>query len=136
VINRKRTIIITGILTPRQWDRHGNITAAGISTADEKEYVIADDSLTPQLLKHLRQLIRVRGELRPTPEGAEVLAVITCGAARGAGGWNGNSPVNEEDRRSVTDGDWYPSRRPPVKSSATRTNKPEQIQRQRKDKLK
>jgi hypothetical protein len=115
----KNATVITGILTPRQWDRRGNVTAVSIATADEKEYVIADESVTPAVLKNLRQLVRIRGELITGPEGRERLLLSSLGAVRKGGTWTGGVE-NEEERLLATEGDWYPARRADAKTIGRR----------------
>ena len=60
----KRRIRIRGIVLPVEWDSEGNAIKAAIFSANEEEYLIAQNRNSSRLLSLLKQEVNVRGRLR------------------------------------------------------------------------
>jgi hypothetical protein len=54
-------ITLTGIITALEWDKDDNVIAIGLSTSDEEEYVIEDNSFTDELLDLLYEPVKLIG---------------------------------------------------------------------------
>lgn len=52
---------LEGLVIPAEWDDFNNVIAVKISADDESEYMVENDSLGRELLKHLSERVRVKG---------------------------------------------------------------------------
>ncbi|MFC1862757.1 hypothetical protein ACFL1Z_02235 [Thermodesulfobacteriota bacterium] len=59
----KRLTLLQGIIIPVEWDDNGNITAIALSTYDEEEYIISNDEKFEELVKILRQEVKLTGDI-------------------------------------------------------------------------
>lgn len=53
--------ILEGLVIPAEWDDFSNVIAVKISADDEKEYMVENDPLGRELLKHLSERVIVKG---------------------------------------------------------------------------
>lgn len=58
---RKQTL--KGVIVPVDWDEKGAVKAIGISTHDEEEYLISNDSKGKDLFLFLRSPIEITGHI-------------------------------------------------------------------------
>ena len=83
----KRRIRIRGIVLPVEWDSEGNAIKAAIFSANEEEYLIAQNRNSSRLLSLLKQEVNVRGRLREEA-GQKVIVVEGYEMLKGEGGSN------------------------------------------------
>lgn len=55
---------ITGLVTPAEWDEDGNPTEVKICTPGEVDYLVIKNKKSAQLLKHLKEVIKVKGFIK------------------------------------------------------------------------
>ncbi|MBW2064866.1 MAG: hypothetical protein JRJ03_07990 [Deltaproteobacteria bacterium] len=73
--NYLKTVSIKGLITPTEWDNHGNITGISISAFDEEEYPLYPDDKGRDLMSMVRQTVEIQGEILED-EGKRRLKVI------------------------------------------------------------
>jgi hypothetical protein len=66
---------IQGIVTPETWDEDFNVSTVKISAADEEDYVVARNRKGEELLRHLRESLRVSGTIRKSKDGTRIIIV-------------------------------------------------------------
>lgn len=77
---------VRGIVIPVDWDEEGNALAAAISSPDEQEYFIEQDSKGKELLGFMQQEVEVSGTVREAIQGHKVITVKSHGLKMG-GDW-------------------------------------------------
>lgn len=73
-INEKM-VRIKGLITPVEWDNHGNVVGISISAFDEEEYPVYPDNKGKNLISMVRQTVEVQGQILED-EGSRQLKVI------------------------------------------------------------
>lgn len=58
---RKQTL--KGVIVPVDWDEKGEVKAIGISTNEEEEYLISNDSKGQSLLPYLQNSVEITGNI-------------------------------------------------------------------------
>ena len=84
--SRKRESGLTkvrGIVVPIAWDDSGHITAIGISTWDEDEYVVDFAGKGKELLSHIRDEVEVIGRTR-AEENRKIIVVRELSLKQGS----------------------------------------------------
>jgi hypothetical protein len=66
---------IRGIVTPETWDEDFNVCTVKICAADEEDYVVARNRKGEELLRHLRESLRVSGTIRRNKDGTQIIIV-------------------------------------------------------------
>lgn len=69
------TSAFTGILTPSDWDEHGNIKGISLQTIDENEYLIEKNKLETELRLLLNERVELKGKVRERIDGKKSLVV-------------------------------------------------------------
>ena len=70
------SIITVGVVIPVAWDNNGNPMAFALSTYEEKEYLINDETeLGKELMRMKKQKIRVTGTLGGVVNNRRVMTV-------------------------------------------------------------
>jgi hypothetical protein len=72
--SERKSVKITGVVIPIDWDPQGKILAAAIATSDEDEYRIDEREKGKKLLQLIHENVRVSGEVREE-EGKKVIFV-------------------------------------------------------------
>lgn len=62
-IKNMRIQTLRGVIVPVDWDEKGTAKAIAISTHDEEEYLISNDSKGKELFSFLQSLIEIRGSI-------------------------------------------------------------------------
>ena len=62
--NQKRTVTISGIILPVEWDEAGNVTGLALHAYDEEKYQIDNLNERHELLSLLRARLKVTGVLK------------------------------------------------------------------------
>jgi hypothetical protein len=70
-----KTVTLTGIVIPADWNDHQEVIAAAIATADEKEYRICATKKGKELLGALQREIEATGVLARDDKGRNVITV-------------------------------------------------------------
>ena len=69
---------IEGILIPNQWNSQNKVTSIVLSSPGEKEYCIDQSNQSgKELLNHLSQKVRLKGNLRSYQGNKQLLEVTT-----------------------------------------------------------
>ncbi len=66
---------LTGIVTPLEWDEHDRVTAIGLKTAENDEYLITNSEEFPGLAENLHDLIDVLGKTSEAEDGEFLLRI-------------------------------------------------------------
>jgi hypothetical protein len=66
---------VWGIVIPVEWDEEGNVLAASISSAGEKDYLVEQNAKGKKLLRLIREEIEVRGIVRKGIKGQNRITV-------------------------------------------------------------
>ncbi|MBN2439523.1 MAG: hypothetical protein JXL20_13095 [Deltaproteobacteria bacterium] len=72
---RKKTVTLTGIVIPADWNDQQEVVAAALATADEKEYRIAGNKKGKELLDALQRQVEVTGALKRDETGRNVITI-------------------------------------------------------------
>lgn len=72
---RGKTVTLTGIVIPVDWDDRQRVIAATLATADEKEYRICATKKGKELLASLQHEIEATGVLERDEKGRNVITV-------------------------------------------------------------
>jgi hypothetical protein len=75
VLSRGKTVTLTGIVIPADWNDHQEVVAAALATADEKEYRIAVNKNGKELLDVLQRQIEATGVLKRDEKGRNVITI-------------------------------------------------------------
>lgn len=70
-----RSVDISGILTPADWDDSGIVSRVCLEADGEREYLIHDDVTGRKLNSFLRKRVRIEGKVYQQPNGRELLYV-------------------------------------------------------------
>ena len=72
---KKKSVTLTGIVIPADWNDRQELIAAALATADEKEYRIAGTQKGKELLDCLQRQIEATGVLTRDERGRNVITV-------------------------------------------------------------
>ena len=72
---KKKSVTLTGIVIPADWNDDQEVVGAALATADEKEYRIDGNRKGKELLDHLQLQVEVTGSLGGDERGREVITV-------------------------------------------------------------
>jgi hypothetical protein len=72
---RKKTVTLTGIVIPADWNDRQELIAAALATADEKEYRIVGNRRGKELLGCLQRQIEATGALERDEKGRDMITV-------------------------------------------------------------
>ena len=75
-LNADNAIDIHGLVIPVDWDGEGRVTAVGISSFDEVEYLLHQNAKAREMLSLIHRRVRVRGRLLEDFRGRKVLTVL------------------------------------------------------------
>lgn len=70
-----KTVTLTGIVIPADWNDHQEVIVAALATADEKEYRIRATKKGKELLGALQREIEATGILERDEKGRNVITV-------------------------------------------------------------
>ncbi len=73
----KKKIKITGIVTPANWDKDGNVIQISIQTTNEEEFVVEKSRIGSELMAHLQSKIEAVGATRRRLDGKTIMRVET-----------------------------------------------------------
>ena len=68
-------LTLTGIVTPYDWDDDSNLTAIAISTETEEDYRVTNAKAMRKLMKHLHEMVDVKGVAGEAEDGELTLHV-------------------------------------------------------------
>jgi hypothetical protein len=71
----KKTVTLTGIVIPADWNDRQEVVAAALATADEKEYRIAGNKKGKELLDALQRQVEATGALERDEKGRNVITI-------------------------------------------------------------
>ena len=77
---------VRGIVIPADWDEEGNVLAVAISSPNEQEYFVEQDSKGKELLGVIRQEIEASGIITKAMKGRNIIAVRSFSLKAG-GDW-------------------------------------------------
>jgi len=72
---KKKSVTLTGIVIPADWNDRQELIAAALATSDEKEYRIAGTKKGKELLDCLQRQIEAIGVLTRDEKGRNVITV-------------------------------------------------------------
>jgi hypothetical protein len=72
---RKKTVTLTGIVIPADWNDRQEVVAAALAMADEKEYRIAGNKKGKELLDVLQRQVEATGALDRDEKGRNVITI-------------------------------------------------------------
>jgi hypothetical protein len=72
---RKKTVTLTGIVIPADWNGRQEVIAAALATADEREYRIVGNKRGKELLCCLQRQIEATGALERDEKGGDAITV-------------------------------------------------------------
>jgi len=72
---RKKTVTLTGIVIPADWNDRQEVVVAALATADEKEYRIAGNKKGKELLDALQRQVEATGALERDEKGRNVITI-------------------------------------------------------------
>lgn len=72
---RRKTVTLTGIVIPADWNDRQDVIAAALATADEEEYLIRMTKKGKELLGALQREVEATGVLDRDEKGRKVIAV-------------------------------------------------------------
>jgi hypothetical protein len=81
IIKNMRKQRLTGVIIPVDWDEGGAVKAIGISTHNEEEYLISNDSKGKDLLHYLRSPVEITGSIIEVA-GIKIVKVKDIGAPK------------------------------------------------------
>jgi len=70
-----KTVTLTGIVIPADWNDRQEVIAAALATADEKEYRICTTKKGKELLSELQREVEATGVLDRDEKGRNVITV-------------------------------------------------------------
>lgn len=74
-LKKTRSVSLTGIVIPVEWNEGLQVVAVALATSDEKEYRIADNRKGKELLGSLQRQVEVTGLLGIDQKGRAVMTV-------------------------------------------------------------
>jgi hypothetical protein len=74
-LSRKKTVTLTGIVIPTDWNDRQEVIAAALATADEQEYRIARNKKGKELQDALQRQIEATGCLERDEKGRTVITI-------------------------------------------------------------
>lgn len=74
-LSKGKTVTLTGIVIPVDWNDHQEVIAAALATADEKEYRISTTKKGKELLGALQREVEVTGVLDRVEKGRNLITV-------------------------------------------------------------
>ncbi len=74
-LKKTRSVSLTGIVIPAEWNEDQQVVAVALATPDEKEYQIADNRKGKELLKSLQRQVEVTCLLGSDQKGRAVVTV-------------------------------------------------------------
>jgi len=69
------TRTIRGIVTPESWDKDFNVKTVKISTEGEKDYLVTMNRKGEELIRHLRESMKISGRIRKRRDGTQMITV-------------------------------------------------------------
>ena len=72
---RKKTVTLTGIVIPADWNERQELITAALATADEKEYRIVGNKKGKELLGCLQRQVEATGALGRDEKGREIFTI-------------------------------------------------------------
>ncbi|MHB8770254.1 MAG: hypothetical protein ACYC7J_04580 [Syntrophales bacterium] len=72
---KRKSVTLTGIVIPADWNDDQEVVGAALATADEKEYRIDGNRKGRELLDHLQLQVEVTGILSEDEKGRTVVTV-------------------------------------------------------------
>jgi hypothetical protein len=72
---RKKSVTLTGIVIPADWNDHQELIAAALATADEREYRITSNNKGKELLDCLQRQVEATGALGRDEKGRDLITV-------------------------------------------------------------
>lgn len=72
---KRKTVTLTGIVIPADWNDRQEVIAAALATADEKEYRISLTKKGKELLDALQREVEATGALDRDEKGRNVITV-------------------------------------------------------------
>lgn len=75
VLPKGKTVTLTGIVIPADWNDRQEVIAAALATADEKEYRICSTKKGKELLGALQREVEATGVLDRDEKGRNVITV-------------------------------------------------------------
>ncbi|MCG2741893.1 MAG: hypothetical protein L6300_16875 [Syntrophaceae bacterium] len=72
---KRKTVTLTGIVIPADWNDRQEVIAAALATADEKEYRICTTKRGKELLGALQREVEATGVLDRDEKGRNVITV-------------------------------------------------------------
>jgi len=75
VLSRKKTVTLTGIVIPADWNDNQEVVATALATADEKEYRITGNKKGEELLDALQRQVEVTGALEEDERGRNLITI-------------------------------------------------------------
>jgi len=74
-LDRGKTVTLTGIVIPADWNDRQEVVATALATADEKEYRIAGNKKGKELLDALQCQVEATGALKRDEKGGNVITI-------------------------------------------------------------
>lgn len=72
---KKKSVTLTGIVIPADWNNRQEVIVAALATADEKEYRIDGNKKGKELLDCLQRQVEATGVLKRDEKGRDVITV-------------------------------------------------------------
>jgi hypothetical protein len=72
---KKKSVTLTGIVIPADWNNRQEVIVAALATADEKEYRIDGNKKGKELLDCLQRQVEATGVLERDEKGRDVITV-------------------------------------------------------------
>ena len=73
--NKEKQVTIKGLIAPSNWDKKDNVVGVKIHTHGEQDFVVQGDEKGTELLRHVREFVKVTGTLKGDVKGEKVIAV-------------------------------------------------------------
>jgi hypothetical protein len=74
-LSKIKTVTLTGIVIPADWNDRQELIAAALATADEREYRIDRNRKGKELLDYLQHQVEATGALGQDEKGRDVITV-------------------------------------------------------------
>jgi hypothetical protein len=74
-LSTNKTVTLTGIVIPADWNDQQEVVAAALATADEREYRIAGNRKGKELLDALQRQVEAAGVVGRDEKGRDVITV-------------------------------------------------------------
>jgi hypothetical protein len=74
-LSKRKTVTLTGIVIPADWNDRQEVIAAALATADEKEYRICTTKTGKELLGALQREVEATGILDRDEKGRSLITV-------------------------------------------------------------